>query len=143
VNLAPVARCLSAVVLGVGFFAVLGYLAYALDRVFTMPGRISFVLDMIVGFRGLIDDHLRFDAVRAFLFFVPSATVGFVLGASTLLVASDGRRKATPWAAMDGTVAEAGSAAVLVLGVGLVAVGVAAPVASPGWLVKLSPAQAS
>lgn len=135
-SLQAVASCEAATVLGAGCLSVGGMLAYALDRVVTAPGRMSLVLGMLDGPRGLTDDNLHFQMGRALLFFGPLAVIGLALGAGAVLVAGSGRRRLTPWAEVDRAVAQFGSAAVLVLGAAILVAGVSAALAPPRWLVQ-------
>lgn len=136
VALLRVARYETVAVLGAGFLAAVCMLVYALDRVLTTPSRISSVLDMEVGYQGLVNDNLRFDAVRALLFLPPLAIVGIGLGAGAFLVAVDSRKRLTPWAFVDRVLLQSASASLLVTGVVLGSVGLAVPVATPHWLVR-------
>lgn len=135
-SLLAVASCGAATLMGAGCLIAGGFLAYAADRAVTAPARIALVLDMVAGPRSLIDDNLHFQAMRALLFFLPLGVSALALGAGAVLVAGGGRRKLTPWAKVDRAMAQFGSATVLVLGVGVLAIGVGATVAPPIWLVR-------
>ncbi|HET9060091.1 MAG TPA: hypothetical protein VFN61_09240, partial [Acidimicrobiales bacterium] len=58
------------------------------------------------------------------------------LGASGFLIACNGRRRLTPSAWLDRVLAQSGSAALVVLGIGIVAAGFTTSSASPHWLVR-------